>query len=102
MAKKYKVIVIKVLLKNNELASSGDVVDGDKFIDLEQSLKGGYVEEVSDSKEEVEEIEEVKENPLLKMTKTELKEYATSKDLAVNLDSKKSELLAEIIEKDSE
>ena len=43
---KFKIKVIQHLLKSNEIAKSGDIVDGKEFIDLQASLKGGYCEEV--------------------------------------------------------
>jgi hypothetical protein len=43
--KKYQITVIKHLLKNNQIAKSGDVVLGSKFINLQQSLDGGYCKE---------------------------------------------------------
>lgn len=52
MAKKYKVKVIKILLKNNKTAVSGDIVSGDKLINELEAVKGGYVvEEKSEPKE---------------------------------------------------
>ena len=43
---KFKIKVIQHLLKGNKIAKSGDIVDASEFIDLENSLKGGYCEEV--------------------------------------------------------
>lgn len=45
MAKKYKVNVIKVLLKNGKTAKSGDIISGDKLSNEEESVKSGYVVE---------------------------------------------------------
>ena len=44
--RRFKILVIQHLLKNNSLAKSGDVVDENKFINLQDSMRGGYVEEV--------------------------------------------------------
>lgn len=44
--RQFKVKVIQHLLKNNKLAQSGDIVDETKFINLQHSLDGKYVEEV--------------------------------------------------------
>ena len=43
---KFKIKVIQHLLKGNKIAKSGDVVDGEEFVNLKDSLKGGYCEEV--------------------------------------------------------
>jgi len=45
MAKKYKVKVIQHLIKGNKIAKSGDVLSEDKFIDVKDSLDGGFIEE---------------------------------------------------------
>ena len=42
--KKYKVKVIQHLVRGNKIAKSGDVLTADKFIDVEASVKGGYIE----------------------------------------------------------
>ena len=42
--KKYKVKVIQHLIKGNQIAKSGDVLTEDKFIDVQDSLKGGFIE----------------------------------------------------------
>ena len=44
--KKYKVKVIQHLIKGNKIAKSGDVLTEDKFINVKESLGGGYIEEV--------------------------------------------------------
>lgn len=42
--KEYRVKVIQHLIKGNKVAKSGDVLTEDKFINLKESLDGGYVE----------------------------------------------------------
>ena len=46
--KKYKVKVIQHLVKGNKIAKSGDVLTEDKFINVKDSLSGGYIEEVKE------------------------------------------------------
>ena len=102
MEKYFKILVIQVLLKNNHLAKSGDVVKGDKFINLQESLDGKYIEECDAPKNE-DNVKKLAPAPgfsdavnLPEMTKTELKAYALENDLNVDLDAKKADLLAEI------
>lgn len=102
MEKYFKILVIQVLLKNNHLAKSGDVVKGDKFINLQESLDGKYIEEC-DAPKDGENAEGLVPTPgfsdavnLPEMTKTDLKAYAIENDLDVDLDAKKADLLAEI------
>lgn len=45
-SKEYRIKVIQHLLKGNQIAKSGEVVTADKFINLQDSIDGGYVEEV--------------------------------------------------------
>ena len=45
---KYKVKVIQHLVKGNKIAKSGDVLTEDKFINVKDSLSGGYIEEVKE------------------------------------------------------
>ena len=45
--KYYKIIPIAHLLKNNSYGYSRDVIKGDRFIDLVESLSGGYCVEAT-------------------------------------------------------
>lgn len=46
--KYYKIIPISHLLKNNKFAKSGEIVKGDRFIDLAYALNGGFCVEATD------------------------------------------------------
>ena len=71
MDKLYKIKVIAVSLKGNKIGKSGDVVKGSEFINLEDSVKGGFCEEVkAESKKE----EPKKEEPKKEVKKETKKE----------------------------
>ena len=78
---KYKIKVFKHLLKNNKIAKQGDIVDGVKFVNLEDSLKGGFVEKVDELKG---------------MNKQELIDYAKANSIEVDETAKKAEILEAI------
>jgi len=50
--KQYKIKVFKHLLANNKIAVKGEIVNESKFVNLAESLKGGFVEEVKKEKKE--------------------------------------------------
>lgn len=81
--KKYKILVIQHLLKNNELANSGEEVDGAKFINLQHSLDGGYCELVK----------EPEDKPLKEMKKSELIALAKEKEIEIDDKLKKNDIL---------
>lgn len=59
--KKYKIIVIQHPLKGNKIAKSGDIVKGSEFINLQDSIKGKFCEEVkAETKKEAKPKEEAK------------------------------------------
>lgn len=47
----YKVLVIKILLKNNKVAKSGEIVKESQLISPDSSVKNGFVEPVGKTKE---------------------------------------------------
>lgn len=47
---KYKIVPIKHLLKNNTIASSGDIVDGSKFVNLQDALDRGICVPLKEAK----------------------------------------------------
>lgn len=62
--KKYKIKVFKHLLKSNQIAVKGEVVNESKFVNLKESLKGGFAEEVKDEKKaKAEKPEKEKKEP---------------------------------------
>jgi len=44
--KQYKIKTFKHLLANNKIAVKGEIVNESKFVNVTESLKGGFVEEV--------------------------------------------------------
>ena len=44
--KQYKIKTFKHLLANNKIAVKGEIVNESKFVNVAESLKGGFVEEV--------------------------------------------------------
>ena len=44
--KQYRIKTFKHLLASNKLAVKGDIVNESKFVNISESLKGGFVEEV--------------------------------------------------------
>ena len=78
---KYKIKVFKHLLKNNKIAKKDDIVEGVKFVNLEESLKGGFIEKVDELKG---------------MSKQELIDYAKANSIEIDETAKKSEILKAI------
>lgn len=66
---KYKITAIKTLLKNNQTAVSGDVVDESKFVNLQDSLKRGICEEVDSDEDDTRTESEIKADENLKVVK---------------------------------
>ena len=81
---KYKIKVIKHLLKNNTTAKSGEIVDGSQLINLQASLDGKFVELVEDEVREVEEVEEVTKKSLKKLTKEDLLLFAAAEEIEIS------------------
>ena len=50
--KKFKIKCIQHLLKNNEIAKFGEIVNENKIISLKSSINGGFIEEVKSSLED--------------------------------------------------
>ena len=44
--KQYRIITFKHLLASNKIAVKGEIVNESKFVNVTESLKGGFVEEV--------------------------------------------------------
>lgn len=94
----YKILVIQHLLKGNNIAKSGDIVDGSKFINLQESLDGGFIELVDEN-------DDSEDNFLLneelykigKFNKAELLEYATENEIDVDESLTKKEILPIVI-----
>lgn len=49
---KYKIKVIQHLLKNNQIAKSGEIVDASQLINPYESEQNGFVELVAEEKDE--------------------------------------------------
>jgi|GEM_PF-2350506 hypothetical protein len=47
---KFKILTFKHLLANNQIAVKGDVIHESKFVDINESLKSGFVEAVKEDK----------------------------------------------------
>jgi len=75
--KKYKIIPIKHLLRNNEIAISGQVVLGSAFVNLQDALDRGICEEVEGAAEELsDEVESSEGVDLTKMNEMEIVGFA--------------------------
>jgi hypothetical protein len=48
--KTYKILVFKHLLKNNKIAIKGEIVKESQIINVAESLKGNFIEEVKSAK----------------------------------------------------
>jgi hypothetical protein len=48
--KTYKILVFKHLLKNNKTAVKGEIVKESQIINIAESLKGNFIEEVKSEK----------------------------------------------------
>lgn len=102
MAKLFKILVIQHLLKGNQIAKSGEEIDGSKFINLQESLDGGFIEEVSEKKDKKDESKDASplaaELKLVKgFNKEELIKYATENEFEFDAESNKKEILASVI-----
>lgn len=114
---KYKIIVIKHQLKGrNVFAVAGDIVDGSQFVNLQDSLNGGFCKEhVEDEQLEDEQLEDKKSTMLKdagdepteleleikkikKFSKDELIAFCVENDIEYDTELKKPELLAFIID----
>jgi hypothetical protein len=47
--KYYKIVPIKHLLKNNQTAKAGDIVSGNSFVNLQDSLERGFCKETKET-----------------------------------------------------
>lgn len=106
---KYKIKVIKHLLKGNKFATSGEVVDESQFIDLQLSIKGGFCELFeSDEKNDVVESSkkqadeptelELEIKKIKKFSKDELKAFCAENDIDYDEKLNKDDLKAFIID----
>ena len=97
---KYKVKVISVSLNNGKIADYGDVVNGALLAGDPKTLEEkGYVKKVKkgkDSDDNKSELE-LKQAEIGKMTVQDLKDYVSEKDLDVNVEQNKPELLADVL-----
>lgn len=103
---KYKIIVIKHQLKGrNVFAVAGDIVDGSQFINLQDSLDGGFCKEhVEDGKLEDEQLTmskdagdeptalEIELKAVKKLKKDDLMAYATEKEIDFDSELKKDDI----------
>lgn len=96
---KYKIKVIQHLLKGNQIAKSGEVVDGSKFINLQESLNGKFIEEVKDKKDDSKDASPLAvELKLVKgFNKEELIKYAEDNEFEFDAESNKKDILASVI-----
>jgi hypothetical protein len=86
--RKFKVLVIQHLLKNNKTAKSGDIIDETKFINLEDSLKGNYVVEVfEDNSEKADKSKDKSKSKDKDKTKDKSKDKKADKGDKKNTDS---------------
>ena len=82
---KYKIKVIKHLLKNNTTAKSGEIVDGSQLINLQASLDGKFVELVEEEGTvEGGEGGEVTKKSLKKLTKEDLLLFAAAEEIEIS------------------
>lgn len=101
----YKIKVIQLLLKGNQIAESGDIVDGSKFINLQESLDGGYIELAKEKKEKEKKADngdeptafDLESKLIKKLNREELVEYATKNEFEINIEQSKKELLAVVL-----
>ena len=81
---KYKILVIQHLLKNNIIAKSGDIVDGTKFVNLQDSLDGKYCEAYdAESGDDIDELKTVRSRLLAEvksMKGDDLKDFGDRMD----------------------
>jgi hypothetical protein len=107
---KYKIIPIKHLIKNNKMAQAGDIVDGSQFINLQQSLDGGYCKPVKGKKDKKSKKDKNKDQgeaadfnlesevkKVKKLKKDDLVSYAEENEIEVNADDNKDVILETII-----
>ncbi len=93
---KYKIKCIAHSLKNNKIAKSGDIVDENAFVDLQESLKGGYCELVVEYVKEIEVSAEVVVDPKT-MNKAKLIAYAKEIGLEIVETDSKAEILEQVL-----
>lgn len=97
---KYKIKVIQHLLKGNQIASSGDIVDESKFINLKASIDGGFVVLHEEKQDDIDDSIEIENQIKLvkSLSKPDLIQYATDNEIDVDDSASKKEILAVIIE----
>lgn len=101
---KYKIIPIQHLLRNNQIAKSGQIVDGKLFVNLQDSLDRGFCKLVKDKKKKKKDKkEELTESQktikhLESLNKEPLIEWCKDKEFTVDKSLSKPDLLASIIE----
>ncbi|WP_300440685.1 hypothetical protein [Christiangramia sp.] len=109
--KKYKVKVIQILLKNNKLANSGEVVSESQLNgNAEELVKGGYIKPVDgkksakdDKKAEKEafdkafEAGELDADQLDEITIKEIKTYADKHNLKYDDQAVKADLIKDVL-----
>lgn len=80
----FRVLVISISLKNNQIANSKDEVSESLFsAPIAELVDGGYIEEVTESKDEVAEnrMEALKQDLLNKESDDDFEEDEPSKDI---------------------
>lgn len=91
---KYKILVIQHLLKGNQIAKSEEIVDGSKFINLQDSINGGYVKEFEESEDTDFDLALNKELKRIgKFSKEELIEFANENLIEFDESLNKKDLL---------
>lgn len=102
MAKKYKILPIQHLLKNNAIAKAGDVVSAGAFVNLQDSLDRGFCEEVESNEDDNSGDELTETQKTVKHLKTLNKEplqtWGKENEYIVDEDLNKKKLLASLIE----
>jgi len=99
---KFKILVIQHLLKGNGIAKSGEIVDGSRFINLQESLDGKFVVEVEAEEKDTDKTVATPLDVELKIVKSlnkdKLLDYAKEGKFAFDESLSKKELLVVVIE----
>lgn len=96
---KYKILVIKHLLKNNQIAKSGDEVDGTQFVNLQASLDGNFCKKVDGKTEDKDEDTELEKEikKIKKYKKDDLIIYAEENEVDFDDDDNKDVIFDKVV-----
>ena len=120
--KKFKIKCIQHLLKNNEIAKFGEIVNENKIISLKSSINGGFIEEVKSSlednsdddseakkakkakkaKEAKEAKEETLDKKLSKFKKADLIKFAEENNYIIDANETMPLIIKDILDQDKE